>query len=292
MAGIKRRIYICVALILFFAGLVLISYPHIKGEQLETEAAESIVQFVEAKKNERENTSFSILYPELYQAMKDYNQHIFAKKQDGLKDSLAYAEPSFKLSDYGIETETIAVLNIPALELSMPVYLGANEQNMAAGAAHMSNTSLPVGGESTHCVLSGHRGLPSARLFTDLDKIVVGDYFILRVLDEILTYEVDQILIVEPDETTNLLIEEGKDLCTLVTCTPYGINSHRLLVRGHRIENKEESKVIRITSDAIQIEPLLVAPILAMPILLILLIVLLLPKKPTYHPGGDDRDES
>jgi sortase A len=127
-------------------------------------------------------------------------------------------------------------------------------------------------------VVSGHRGLPSAKLFTDLDKLVVGDLFMFRVLDEILTYEVDQILIVEPHETEALLIQQGKDLCTLITCTPYGVNSHRLLVRGHRVENQEEAQTIRVTADAMQIEPIIVAPILAIPMLLVLLIALLIPK--------------
>jgi sortase A len=121
--------------------------------------------------------------------------------------------------------------------------------------------------------------LPSAKLFTDLDKLVVGDVFVFRVLDEILTYEVDQILIVEPHETGALQIEQGKDLCTLITCTPYGINSHRLLVRGHRIENLEESVAIRVTADATQIEPIIVAPIVAIPILLVLFIFLMIPKR-------------
>jgi len=121
--------------------------------------------------------------------------------------------------------------------------------------------------------------LPSARLFTDIDKMVEGDIFFFRVLDEVLTYEVDQILIVEPHELQSLQIEEGKDLCTLVTCTPYGINSHRLLVRGHRVENPEEAQIIRVTSDAMQIEPMIVAPIAALPMLLVLLIGLLIPKR-------------
>ena len=122
---------------------------------------------------------------------------------------------------------------------------------------------MPTGGESTHCVISGHTGLPSAKLFTNLNRLVEGDTFMLRTLDETLTYEVDQILIVLPHETSALQIEEGKDYCTLVTCTPYGVNSHRILVRGHRIENVKESKVIRVTSNAIMIEPLLVAPVVA-----------------------------
>ena len=144
---------------------------------------------------------------------------------------------------------------------------------------HIAGSSLPVGGAGTHCVLSGHRGLPSAKLFTDLDKMVVGDIFSLRVLDETLTYEVDRILIVEPYEMDSLEIEAGKDLCTLVTCTPYGINTHRLLVRGHRIENPEKAKIVRVTADAMLIEPIIVAPVVAVPLLLILLIALLLPKR-------------
>lgn len=147
-----------------------------------------------------------------------------------------------------------------------------------------------MGGSSSHCVLSGHRGLPSAKLFTNLDQLREGDVFLLRVLDEVLTYEVDQILIVEPQETSALQIIEGQDLCTLVTCTPYGVNTHRLLVRGHRIENIAESKSIRVTADALQIEPLLVAPVVAMPMLLVLLIILLIPKKRTGYGGDSDED--
>lgn len=138
----------------------------------------------------------------------------------------------------------------------------------------------------THCVLSGHRGLPSAKLFTNLDKLVVGDKFVMRVLDEVLTYEVDQILIVEPTDVSTLIIEAGKDLCTLVTCTPYGFNSHRLLVRGHRIENQEEAQAIRVTSDAIQIEPLIVAPAVALPMLLVLLMILLVSGGKKKSAGG------
>ena len=128
-------------------------------------------------------------------------------------------------------------------------------------------------------VLSGHRGLPSAKLFTNLDQLVEGDTFTIRVLDEVLTYEVDQILIVEPEDVSALEIIPGRDLCTLVTCTPYGINTHRLLVRGTRIENEPQAQTVRVTSDAVQIEPLLVAPVLAAPVLLTLLLVLLLPGK-------------
>ena len=149
------------------------------------------------------------------------------------------------------------------------------EAVLQIAAGHIEWTSLPVGGESTHCVLSGHRGLPRAKLFTNLDQLEKGDTFMLRVLDETLTYEVDQILIVEPDQVEALAIEPGQDYCTLVTCTPYGVNTHRLLVRGHRVENQETAQTVRVTADAMQIEPVLVAPAVAAPILLALLIWLL-----------------
>lgn len=208
-------------MLLFFVGLVLMSYPHIRGELLEAEAAESIVQFVEAKKTEKANTSFSILYPDLYQDMQKYNRRIFEEKQSALKDNLSYAEPSFILSDYGLEAETIAVLNIPALDLSMPVYLGANEENMAAGAAHMSNTSLPVGGDNTNCVIAGHRGYSGADYFKYLDELKEGDSVQLVTLWNTLNYTVSEIQIIEPYEVEQIKIQEGRDLLTLLTCHPY-----------------------------------------------------------------------
>jgi len=221
MAGIKRRIYICAALLLFFAGLVLFMYPYIKGEQLESKAEDSIVQFVEAKKNERENSSFSIPYPELFQDMHEYNQHIYNEKQSELKDNFSYAQPSFILADYGVETEAVAVLNIPALELSMPVYLGANDENMAVGAAHMSNTSLPVGGNNTNCVIAGHRGYSGADYFRHLDTLKEGDSVQLVTLWSSLDYTVSEIRIIEPYEVEQILIQEGRELLTLLTCHPY-----------------------------------------------------------------------
>ena len=170
-------------------------------------------------------------------------------------------------------------VEIESIRCSLPIYHDTKESVLQVAIGHIEWSSLPVGGESTHCVISGHRGLPSARLFTDINKLSEGDTFTLCVLNEKLTYEVDKILIVEPHELDSLNIEEGKDLCTLVTCTPYGVNSHRLLVRGHRVENQEEAKAVRVTSDAIQIEPTIVAPIVALPILLVLLIGLMIPHR-------------
>lgn len=165
-------------------------------------------------------------------------------------------------------------IEIPEIKVSLPIYHGTDEAVLQIAIGHIEGSSLPVGGESTHCVLSGHRGLPSAKLFSNLDRLEEGDTFIIRILDEMLTYEVDQIRIVEPDDLSDLEIVQGQDLCTLVTCTPYGVNTHRLLVRGHRIPNQNTDSA-RVTADAIQIEPIMVAPVIAAPILLILLICLL-----------------
>ena len=177
-------------------------------------------------------------------------------------------------------------IEIPNLHLSLPIYHGTGDAVLQIAVGHLEWSSLPVGGEGTHCVLSGHRGLPSAKLFTNLDQLTAGDIFVIRVLDEVLTYEVDQILIVEPEDLSALTVEPGQDLCTLVTCTPYGINTHRLLVRGHRIENQSEA--IRVTADAIQIEPLIVAPLVALPLLLILFIILLA-SGPKKRPSGGEK---
>ena len=171
-------------------------------------------------------------------------------------------------------------IEIPKIECSLPIYHGTDESVLQIAIGHIEGTSLPVGGAGTHCALSGHRGLPSAKLFTHLDQLSEGDVFMLRVLNETLTYEVDQIHIVMPLEVDDLAMVPGRDFCTLVTCTPYGINSHRLLVRGKRIENSEAATAIRITSDAIRIDPILVAPVAAVPMLLILTIYLI------ANPGG------
>ena len=199
-------------------------------------------------------------------------------------ESLHTRENAYKLYEDQITTYNEALdvggngvmgyIEIPAINVSLPIYHGTSEPVLQIAVGHLEWTSLPTGGESSHTVLSGHRGLPSAKLFTDLDKLVVSDRFKIHILDQVLTYEVDQILIVLPDETDSLLIQEGKDLCTLVTCTPYGVNSHRLLVRGHRVENDADAVNVRVTSDAIQVEPLLIACFIGIPILGAMLVMM------------------
>ena len=167
-------------------------------------------------------------------------------------------------------------IDIDEIGVELPIYHGTDPSVLNVAVGHLEGTSLPVGGVGTHCVLSAHRGLPSARLFTDLDRLKMGDTFTLTVLNRLLTYQVDQVLIVEPDQVEALAIDPNEDYCTLVTCTPYGINTHRLLVRGRRVENAEEKPVIYVPADMVQIDPLVVTPAVAAPMLLVLLIFLLI----------------
>ena len=275
----KNQLTTILLILALFAGLSLLLYPTVSDYWNSLHASQAVADYAENVRNlEAEK------YEQVLQDAKSYNQ------------MLPYEQTTFALSEEEKEaydalldisgTGVMGYIEIPTVNISLPVYHGTEDAVLQIAVGHLEWSSLPVGGESTHCVLSGHRGLPSAKLFTNLDKLVAGDKFIMRVLDEVLTYEVDQILIVEPTDVSTLMIEAGKDLCTLVTCTPYGINSHRLLVRGHRIENQDEAQAIRVTSDAIQIEPLIVAPAVALPMLLVLLVILLVSGGKTKSAGG------
>ena len=168
-------------------------------------------------------------------------------------------------------TGIMGYISIPSIKVELPIYHGTSEGVLQIATGHIQGTSLPVGGEDTHAVISGHRGLPSARLFTDLDKMVVGDVFTINILNEVLTYEVEDIFIILPENTEKLQIIPEKDYVTLLTCTPYGINSHRLLIRSHRIATIFE-KNVKVSADAIQIDPMRVLPIVIVPLILILVI--------------------
>lgn len=223
-------------------------------------------------------------YDTTLQEARDYNQSL-TERISGFM--LSEEQQNLYMSVLNVAGDgAMGYVEIPSINCTLPIYHGTEEAVLQVAVGHLEWSSLPVGGESTHCVLSGHRGLPSAKLFTNLDKLVVGDRFLLKVLDEVLTYEVDQILIVEPEETGALAIQPGMDLCTLVTCTPYGLNTHRLLVRGHRVETEQDAPVIHVSADAIQLEPMTVAPILAIPPLLLALIWLAIPTKRRKSRGG------
>ncbi len=266
--------------LILLAGVSLLLYPTVSDYWNSLHQSKAIASYAENVAGLEADK-----YDELWNAAYDYNtslvgrenSYLLSTEQEQLYDSL------LNVSGLGV----MGYIEIPEIGCSLPIYHGTEESVLQIAIGHLEWSSLPVGGESSHCVLSGHRGLPSAKLFTNLDKLQKGSIFILRVLDEILTYEVDQILIVEPTDTKSLQIVDGADLCTLVTCTPYGINSHRLLVRGHRIENIEEAKVVRVTADAVVIDPLIVAPIVAIPLIIILL-TLLLTVKPIDKEDSDE----
>ena len=250
----------------FVAGLSLLLYPTVSNYWNTLHASRAVATYVDAVQNMGEDKR-----REMLQKAIEYNKSLTSDNQRLTISSARRQEYESILDVDG--NGMIGYIEIPNVNITLPVYHGTNDDVLQIAIGHLDWTSLPVGGTSTHCVLSGHRGLPSAKLFTNLDQVKEGDTFVIRVLDEVLTYEVDQIRIVEPAAVDDLMIENGKDYCTLVTCTPYGVNSHRLLVRGHRVENESES--IRVTSEAIQIEPLIVAPAIAIPTLIIIFVLLI-----------------
>lgn len=268
--------------LILLAGLSLLLYPSVSDYWNSLHQSRAIATYAEEVANLDTDE-----YLELWDAAVEFNASITRRDNIFLltESERDHYEELLNLSGNGI----MGYIEIPSIDCTLPIYHGTDEGVLQIAVGHLDWTSLPVGGESTHCVLSGHRGLPSAKLFTNLDKLVVGDVFMLRILDEVLTYEVDQILIVEPNDMDALQMVPGQDLCTLVTCTPYGINSHRLLVRGHRIDNIPEAKIVHVTADATPIEPMIVASIVAIPMLLMLLLFLLLPK--TKKKSGGDTDE-
>ena len=256
------NIFLILALV---AGLSLLLYPTVSDYWNSLHASQAVASYDQAVKSMDEGK-----YDELLQRAGQYNRDLF------LRGTL-FALTDEERKDYNSQLDidgsgVMGYIEIPTIKVSLPIYHGTSDDVLQVAVGHLEWSSLPVGGESTHCVLSGHRGLPSAKLFTNLGQLTEGDLFVIRTLDEVLTYEVDRILIVLPSELQALAAEEGKDLCTLVTCTPYGVNSHRMLVRGHRVDNQSEA--VRLTADAIRIDPLLVAPIAAIPLLLALLLLL------------------
>lgn len=265
---IKKNLSTIILVLIFIVGLSLLLYPSVSDYWNSFHQSRAIATYAEAVAKLDD-----VDYGKLWEDAQEYNKTLLNKANRwNLSDE--EWEEYYKLlnvSGNGI----IGYIEIPQIKVSLPIYHGVDEAVLQIAVGHIEGSSLPTGGAGTHCVISGHRGLPSASLFTNLDQLVEGDVFMMRVLDETLTYEVDQIRIVEPTDLSSLEIEEGSDLCTLVTCTPYGVNTHRLLVRGHRIENLENSSNIRVTADALQIDPVLVAPVVAVPILILLIVWIL-----------------
>ncbi len=264
----KGNLSTIILIIIFLIGLSLLLYPTVSDYWNSLHQSRAITKYAEEVAGMDDER-----YDQLWADACAYNQKLAqnADRYEMSDEERAEYKNLLNVSGNGI----IGYVEIPVIGCSLPIYHGTDEAVLQIAIGHIEGTSLPVGGLGTHCAISGHRGLVSARLFTDLDKLTEGDTFILQVLDETLTYEVDKISVVLPHEMDELAIEPDKDYCTLVTCTPYGINTHRLLVRGHRVENQEEARAIRVTADAMQIDSSIVASLVAAFILLVLLIVLL-----------------
>lgn len=261
----KKRISTIITVIVFVTGLSLLLYPTVSNYWNSLHQTKAVANYSDAmEKMSRKKKQDAI------DAAKAYNEAL-------LSNVGRFTPTEEELNTYksllnADGTGMMGYIEIPEIRCELAIYHTVEESVLQVGIGHLEGSSLPVGGSGTHCVLSGHRGLPSAQLFTKLDRLKNGDIFMLHVYDQVLTYEVDQIAIVEPEDYGLLQIEEGQDLCTLFTCTPYGINTHRLLVRGHRIENRAGSDV-RVTSDAAKVSSVLVAVCVAIPLLIISFLV-------------------
>lgn len=263
----KVSISTIILILVFLVGLSLLLYPTVSDFWNSLHQSRAITEYTQQVANLNNDR-----YEQLWQDAVDYNKTLLtrANRYELSEEEQAEYESLLNASDNGV----IGYIRIPSIDCSLPIYHGTDAAVLQVGVGHLEGSSLPVGGESTHAVISGHRGLPSSRLFTDLDQVEIGDTFDLHVLDEVLTYEVDQILVVEPQDLEALDIVEGEDYCTLVTCTPYGVNTHRLLVRGHRTENADETAdqtgAVSEAANAVQVEPIVLAPLVVIPLMILL----------------------
>lgn len=259
----KSRKTTIILLISFFIGLSVLLYPSLSSYWNSKTQTEAIVDY-ESMLAQFKPEDYTAIFEQAY----SYNQR--------LRDLAEPLRNHKELTDYHniLNVSGIGMMGyitIPKISQELPVYHGTSDSVLSIAVGHLEGTSLPVGGKSTHSVVSAHRGLPTAVLFTHLDRMEIGDTFYFTILDRTITYEVDQIRIVEPNDTSLIRIEEGKDYCTLLTCTPYGINTQRLLVRGHQVD-ATQTRSIYIANEAYRIEPLVVMPFVALPIIFVLLI--------------------
>ena len=263
----RKHLTTIIIIVMFIVGLSVLLYPAISNYINQKNASKVIGEY----NDKLENTSDDRI-EDMYAQAQDYNKRLAGTASAFYNpESVKGYETTLDITGTGI----MGYIDIDRIGVELPIYHTVDESVLGTGAGHLEETSLPVGGESTHCVLSGHRGLPSAKLFTDLDELEVGDEFTITVLNKKLTYRIDQIKTVKPSETEDLQIESGKDYCTLMTCTPYGINSHRLLLRGVRVETAQDKPGIFVKNEAFRIDPLVVTPIVAVPMLVVVLIFVL-----------------
>lgn len=261
----KSKISNVILILLLLMGLSLLLYPSFSNYWNALHQTKAIAKYHDAVANLQQED-----YTRLWNEALEYNRLLQERENEfALPESLEAVYDQRLDMGGGV----MGYIEIPSIRVNLPIYHGTGDRVLQSGVGHLEWSSLPTGGPGTHCLLSGHRGLPSAKLFTDLDQIREGDLFLVRTLDELLTYQVDQIRTVKPNDVTTLTAEPGKDLCTLITCTPYGINSHRLLIRGHRVENTDQTATVRVTADALRIDPLPVAAGIFGPILIVLLVL-------------------
>lgn len=262
----KKRKTTRIMVLFFFIGLLILFYPTLSNYYNEKNQSKSIYTY-ESIIDKYDEEKYQILKEE---AM-SYNKKLSSLKEPLLTyKSLKNYKKILNVNNEGM----MGYLTIDKIKVELPIYHGTSSSVLNSAVGHLEGTSLPVGGKGTHSVLSAHRGLPSAKLFSELDRLEIGDTFKITILNEVHIYEVDKIAIVKPSNSSSLKIDKNNDYVTLLTCTPYGINTHRLLVRGKRV--LKETKKVYITTEGFKINKLLVIPIIAVPIILLLLLLTLI----------------
>ena len=277
----KKNKSTIILILVFFVGLSVMLYPTLSDYVNQLHQSRAVATYAEDVDNLTDAD-----YSAYFEAADAFNAQIAADP-----DALYFPQrfPTYESTLDVTGTGIMGYITIEKIGVELPIYHGTSDGVLQVAAGHLEGTSLPVGGGSTHAVISAHRGLPSAKLFTNLDQLEVGDTFTITVLDRVLTYEVDRISIVLPTETDLLQPVEGQDYVTLMTCTPYGINTHRLLVRGHRVNTRESQKHVRVTADATRIDPIITAPVIALPMLAVLLIWLLVTTRKRPKAGKHEK---
>ena len=281
----SHRVSNTILVLILLAGIAIAAYPAFSdywNSMHQTRAIQSYAERVAELDNEA--------YTAVWEAALDYNRRLAENPNPWAMEDEDIEDYERQLNVDG--TGNMGFISIPKIDVNLPLYHGTSDAVLQSSIGHIEGTSLPAGSVhpdpddfskveyASHSVLSGHRGLPSAKLFSDLDAMEVGDVFYLTILDQTLTYQVDKISVILPEDSSELSLFPGKDYCTLMTCTPYGINTHRLLVRGVRVENDKELLDVRVTADALKVEPLYVVPFIAAPVLLLLILwVVLFPGK-------------
>ena len=279
----KKNKSTLILILVFFVGLSVMLYPTISDYVNQRNQSRAVANYAQSV-----DTMTDADYSAYFDAADAFNAQVAANENALYRpDQLSGYYDTLDITGTGI----MGYITIAKIGVELPIYHGTSDSVLQIAAGHLEGTSLPVGGASTHAVISAHRGLPSAKLFTNLDQLEVGDTFTITVLDRVLTYEVDKSTIVLPTQTDDLLVADGKDYVTLMTCTPYGINTHRLLVRGRRVETPDQFKRIRVTAEALKIEPIIVAPVMALPMLLILLIGMLLSTRKRKKTRGEEHEK-